>query len=226
VTEFDRSDRNRVVRNPSRGSYDSSTIYPIVDAALLCHVGFVQNGQPFVIPTIHVRDGDRLILHGSTKSRMLRHLASGEPLCVSIASVDGLVLARSVFHHSMNYRSAVLFGRGQTITDEDEITVGYRLLTEKIMSGRWEDARQPSEKEKKATMLVSMEIESASAKIRTGPPVDDEDDYGLDIWAGVVPIVQQYGNAEADPRLHSDLPLPDYVRSFLNRNGGRFPRRQ
>jgi len=216
---FDPSKKNQVMRNPTRGSYDSATIFPIVDEAPICHVGFFFDNRPVVIPTIHVRDGNRIIFHGSTKSRMLLHMASGAPLCVTVSIVDALVMARSVFHHSMNYRSAVLFGAGEVIRDDRDVSEGFRLLTEKIMPGRWNDARQPSAKEKKATLLVSMEIDSASAKVRSGPPVDDEEDYDADVWAGLISFDHRPSGAESDPRLKVGVPVPEYMQRYLNEAG-------
>lgn len=216
---FDSSRQNQVMRSPARGSYDSATIFPIVDEAPICHVGFVFENRPVVIPTIHVRDGNRIIFHGSTKSRMLLHMASGAALCVTVSIVDALVMARSVFHHSMNYRSAVLFGTGEIIQDDDAINEGFRLLTEKIMPGRWDDARRPNAKERKATLLVSMEIDSASAKIRSGPPVDEEEDYDTDVWAGIIPFDHRPTGAENDPRLKSGVPIPEYVERYLKQVG-------
>lgn len=206
------TDRSKIKRVPMRGHYDQETIYSIIDEALICHVGFVQAGQPFVIPTIHARDGDSIILHGANASRLLKQ--QGVPLCITITHVDGLVLARSVFHHSMNYRSVVLFGEGQVITARDEIIEAMRILTEHIMPGRWDDARQPTDKEINATTMVRVPIDDASAKIRTGAPKDDAEDYALDIWAGVVPMQTHFG----DPQPDNDLPLPAYV-SHYQRGG-------
>lgn len=214
MSSFERSDRNRIKRVPMRAEYDRDTIYRIVDDALICHVGFVQDGRPFVIPILHARDGDRLLLHGAKASRLLKHIGAGHEICVTMTFLDGLVLARSVFHHSMNYRSAVLFGTGRIIENEEEKMDGLRVLTEHIMPGRWDDARLPTQKELNATSVVAMDIQSASAKIRTGPPVDDDADYGLSVWAGVLPIRNQVLDPVCDERLSEDITTPDYIHSY------------
>jgi len=211
-TETDR--RNRVKRAPDRGVYEREAIYEIVDAALICHVGFVQDGQPFVIPSIHARDGDELLLHGATSSRLIRHVQSGHEVCVAITLLDGLVLARSIYSHSMNYRSAVLFGKGRLIEGNQERMHALEILSDHIMPGRWDDSRKPNEKEFKATAVVSISIESASAKVRTGPPNDDDEDYQLPIWAGVLPIEQRFLDPERDPRLFHGVELPDYIKEY------------
>lgn len=210
--EFTKTALNKVRRMPERGVYDRDAIYAIVDAALICHVGFVQDGQPFVIPTIHTRLGDDLLLHGAKASRLLKHVQAGQPICVSVTLLDGLVLARSVFHSSMNYRSVLIFGHGRTIEDRSEKLTGFAVLTEHLLPGRWQEARQPTEQELQATTLVAIAIDSASAKVRTGPPSDDEDDYSLPIWAGVLPIRQQFLEPEADARLATGIPLPDSIK--------------
>ncbi|HRW10795.1 MAG TPA: pyridoxamine 5'-phosphate oxidase family protein [Caldilineaceae bacterium] len=214
MSDFPKSDRNRVRRLPDRGRYDKATIYPIVDAALLCHVGMVDAGQPIVIPTLHARRDDEILLHGASTSRLLRYAASGAPLCITVSHVDGLVLARSVFHHSVNYRSAVLFGQGRLIEEAEEKMEALAAFTEKLIPGRWDDARKPNAVELKATSVVAVTIESASAKIRTGPPKDDEEDYALDVWAGVLPIQQYVGELQADPAARQEAPVPDYLRNF------------
>ncbi len=214
MSDFENLPRNKVRRVPERAHYDKATIYQIVDEALICHVGFVQEGQPFVIPTIHARVDDRLILHGAKASRLLKHVEQGHEICVTITLLDGLVMARSVFHHSMNYRSVLLFGKGHVVNDKQE-KLGYmEALTEHIMPGRWDDARRPNEKELKATTLVVLTIDSASAKVRTGPPVDDEEDYQLPVWAGVLPISQQVMEPIDDPGLEHVIPVPEYIRKY------------
>lgn len=217
MEKFKKTERNRVKRVSKRAEYDREIIYQIVDEALICHVGFVQDGQPFVIPTIHARDGDRLIFHGAQASRLLKHAEKGFELSVNITLLDGLVLARSVFHHSMNYRSVVLFGKGHLVKEEKEKFRCLRVLTEHIMPGRWQDVRQPNPREMKATSVVVMAIEDASAKIRTGPPVDDEEDYLLPVWSGVLPIKQAVDAPIADPLLNSQTDLPAYIRQYLKR---------
>ncbi|HZU28013.1 MAG TPA: pyridoxamine 5'-phosphate oxidase family protein [Bryobacteraceae bacterium] len=199
--------RTQLKRLPNRGSHDAETIHAILDAGFLAHVGFQVDGQPFVIPTLCGRDGDKLYLHGSAASRMLRTLDAGVPACVTVTLVDGLVLARSAFHHSMNYRSVTAFGTARAIADEGEKTRALRIISEHLIAGRWNDVRGPSEKELKATAALAFTIEEASAKIRTGPPIDDEEDYALPVWAGVLPL-----------RLEAGAPIPggapDYVLKF------------
>ena len=185
---FSKTDQNRVKRVPDRGHYDRETVYDIIDSALICHVGLVQDGQPIVIPTIHVRQDDRLLLHGATTSRLIQYVEAGKPVCVTITHLDGLVLARSAFHHSMNYRSAVLFGTGQLITDATEEWEAMRQFTNKLVPERWDDARQPNGKELKATSIVAIDLLNGSAKVRVGGPKDDDEDYALPVWAGVLPI--------------------------------------
>ena len=214
MTGDSHSRKDRLQRVPERGVYELDRIYQIVDEALICHVGFVQVGQPYVIPTIHARDGDKLLFHGATSSRLMKHIKEGHNLCVTITILDGLVIARSIFHHSMNYRSAVLFGKGKQLEDPDEALRALELLTEHVMPGRWDDCRLPNEKEMKATSVVSISIDAASAKIRSGPPNDDEEDYGLPYWAGVFPIRQSFLTPEADPRLESGIPLPAYIETY------------
>jgi nitroimidazol reductase NimA-like FMN-containing flavoprotein (pyridoxamine 5'-phosphate oxidase superfamily) len=210
--EFTKTSINKVRRMPERGVYDRDAIYAIIDAAPICHVGFVQDGQPFVIPTIHARLGDEILLHGAKASRLLKHVQAGQPICITVTLLDGLVLARSVFNSSMNYRSALIFGHGRTIEDRAEKLAGLAALSEHLLPGRWQEARQPTEQELKATTLVAIAIDSASAKVRTGPPSDDEDDYSLPIWAGVLPIRQQFLEPEADTRLATGIPLPDSIK--------------
>ena len=214
MTDFPQSDRNRVRRLPARASYDAETIYPIIDEALICHVGFVADGQPFVIPPIHARMGDTIVLHGAKASRLLKHAATGEALCITCTIVDGLVLARSVFHHSMNYRSAVVFGRGRLIEDFDEKYAALEAITEHVLPGRWDDARLPNELEMNATSVVLVEIDEATAKVRSGPPGDDEEDYSLPIWASVLPSQFTFGAPLDDPKLGAGIGVPAYVGAY------------
>jgi nitroimidazol reductase NimA-like FMN-containing flavoprotein (pyridoxamine 5'-phosphate oxidase superfamily) len=207
--------RSKVNRIPARGYYDKETINKIIDEALYCHVSFVHNNQPYIIPTIHARKNDRILFHGAKGSRMLKHLAEGNEVCIAITIMDGLVLARSVFHHSMNYRSVVLFGKGRLIENKVEKLESLRTITEHLIPGRWEDARKPNEKELNVTTVVSINIDEASAKIRTGPPIDDEEDYKLSVWAGMIPVSHKFDNPENDPRLKEDIPLPDYIREKI-----------
>ncbi len=205
---------NQIKRKPQRGSYERDIIYAIIDEALYCHVGFVQDDKPFVIPTLHARQDDTLILHGARASRLLKHIAAGHPICVAFTLLDGLVFARSVFSHSMNYRSAVVFGVGRLVEEEEEKWRSLEALTEHIARGRWADARQPTPQEMNATTVVAVAIERASAKIRSGPPGDDEPDYALPIWAGVLPIREQAGDPIPDPKLSDGILLPDYLRGY------------
>ena len=206
------TDRTTVRRLPKRGAYDRDTITAIVDEALICHVGFVVDGQPMVIPTIHTRIGDTLYFHGSVASRMLRSLREGVDACVTITILDGLVLARSAFHHSMNYRSVVVLGKAREVVDGDEKDRALRALVEHVVPGRSAEARGPNEAERKATLVLSMELSEASAKIRAGAPVDDEEDYALPVWAGVLPLRLTPGKPEPDDRVLA--PIPEYVQRY------------
>jgi uncharacterized protein len=214
---FAKTAQNKVRRMPERGHYDRETIYPIIDEALICHVGFVTDEQPFVIPTIHARHEDILYLHGAKASRLLKHVQAGHPICITITLLDGIVFARSVFHSSMNYRSVVLFGSGQVLENDAEKLVAMEILTEHIARGRWADARQPTQKELDSTTVVAVPIASASAKIRTGPPGDDEEDYALPIWAGVLPLPPQPLAPIDDPRLSDGIAAPEYITRYSRR---------
>ncbi|MEZ4671052.1 MAG: pyridoxamine 5'-phosphate oxidase family protein [Anaerolineae bacterium] len=211
---FAKTQLNKIRRMPERGHYDRETIYPIVDEALICHVGIVMDGQPFVIPTIHARHEDTIDLHGAKASRLLKQVEAGNPLCITVTLLDGIVFARSVFHHSMNYRSAVLFGHGYILENAEEKWAALEVLTEHVARGRWTDARQPTPKEMNATTVVAVPIESASAKIRTGPPGDDDEDYALSVWAGVLPLPQQPLAPIDDPKLAEGIDPPDYIRTY------------
>ena len=206
--------RDRVQRVPDRGVYEREKIYAIVDESLICHVGFVQDGQPYVIPTIHARNGDSLLLHGATSSRLIRHIQEGHEVCVAATLLDGLVLARSIFHHSMNYRSAVLFGRGELIEDPSQKLRALELFSDRIVPGRWNDSRRPNANELKDTAIVSISIDSASAKVRSGPPGEEEEDYALPVWAGVLPVRQSLIKPVPDPRLDPKTPLPAYIENY------------
>lgn len=206
-----RTAKTKVKRLPKRGAYDRETIYSILDEGFVCHVGFTVDAQTFVIPTGYARTGDVLLIHGSSASRMLRNLANGIEVCVTVTLVDGLVLARSAFHHSVNYRSVMIFGRAQTVEDEDEKYRALHALTEHIVPHRWDDVRLPNSKELKATTVLRLPIEEASAKIRTRSPVDDEEDYDLNVWAGVIPLKIAAGAPENDARLKADIGAPDYA---------------
>jgi nitroimidazol reductase NimA-like FMN-containing flavoprotein (pyridoxamine 5'-phosphate oxidase superfamily) len=211
---FPKTARNQVKRHPERGQYDAAAIYPIVDEALICHVGFVQDDQPYVVPTLHARQGDTILLHGAKGSRLLRHVESGGELCIAITLIDGIVLARSAFSHSVNYRSAVVFGRGVVIADESDRLQALAAFTERLIPGRWADVRQPDAVELKQTTIVAVAIESASAKILTGPPKDGEEDLALPVWAGVLPLYQASGTPLAAPGLQPGIAVPDYLRDY------------
>lgn len=207
------TDRTKVRRLPARGSNEWSAITEILDAAYLAHVGFVVDGQPYVIPTLFGRAEQTLYLHGSAASRMLRELDRGISACVTVTLVDGLVLARSAFHHSMNYRSVVALGTARKIEDDQAKENALRIISEQVLTGRWNDVRPPTAKELKATSVLAFEIEEASAKVRTGPPKDDEEDYELPVWAGVLPVVTQKGTVIPDPRLRLDVQVPEYAKA-------------
>ena len=206
--------RTRVVREPQRAVYDRDALNQILDEAFLCHVGFVVDGQPYVIPTSYGRAADVLYIHGSAASRMLRHLNQGVPVCVTVTLVDGLVLARSVFNHSMNYRSVVILGTATLVDDPAEKLAALRTLSEHILPQRWDDSRLPNEKELKATSVLRLPIHEFSAKVRVGPPVDDEEDYSFPTWAGVIPLEMTSGAPIPDDRCEQELPayLKNYVR--------------
>ena len=217
MENFEPTERTTLKRLPLRGNYERETVYKILDEGFVCHVGFVVEGRPFVIPTGYGRSGDKLYIHGSAASRMLRTLREGIDVCVTVTLIDGLVLARSSFHHSMNYRSVVVFGRAQVLEDEDEKMEALRVFTDHIMRRRWEEARLPNRNELRATMVLSLSLVEASAKIRTGPPIDDEEDYELPVWAGVLPLHLETGEALPDPRLRAGIELPQYVRDYSRR---------
>ena len=212
--------RTRVRRLPKRAAYDRETVDAILDEALVCHLGFVDGGQPFVIPTLHARDGDLVYVHGSAASRTLRALAGELDVCLTVTLLDGLVLARSAFHHSVNYRSAVLLGRARLLEDSERKRRALEAFTEQIVPGRWADVRWPSAKELKATTVLELALDEFSAKVRTGPPVDDEDDYALDTWAGELPLRLTATAPEDDPRLAPGLAPPRYVTDYARRQPG------
>jgi len=213
MSEFQPTERTQVKRLPKRGHYDSETVYGILDSAFVCHVGFCVEGQPYVIPTNYGRSGDMLYVHGSAASRMLRTLSGGVPVCVTVTHVDGLVLARSAFHHSVNYRSVVLLGTARLVEEPAEKMEALRLFTEHVMKGRWDDVRLPTEQEMKATTVLAIALEEVSAKVRTGGPVDDEADYSLPVWAGVLPLEMVAKEPVPDAQRKNDPPLPDYLKN-------------
>ena len=206
--------RTRVVREPHRGAYDRETCYAILDEGLVCHIGFDVDGQPFVIPTMFARVGDVVYFHGSAASRMLRHLGSGAPMSLTVTLLDGLVLARSVFNHSMNYRSVVVLGVATAVADADEKRAALHAFVDKVIPGRWDDARQPTDKELAATSVLRLPLTEMSAKRRSGPVEDNADDYGLAVWAGVVPLALIAGEPERDDRCDPAVPTPQYVKAY------------
>ena len=206
--------RTRVVREPQRGVYDREVINQILDEAFICHVGFVIDGQPFVIPTGFGRVDDTLYIHGSAASRMLKQLSGGIPVCVTVTLLDGLVLARSVFNHSMNYRSVVVLGTADLVSDPQEKLAALHSLSEHIAPGRWEHSRQPSDRELKATSVLKLPLRECSAKVRTGPPIDDDEDMSLPFWAGVLPLELVPRTPLPDPKLPSDIAIPDHVANY------------
>jgi len=214
MSEFKTTERTQVKRLQKRGKYDAETVYKILDEAFVCHVGFVVDGQPFVIPTNFGRVGDTVYLHGSAASRMLRTLSGGIPVCVTVTLVDGLVLARSAFHHSVNYRSVVILGTAKLVEDPTEKMEALRLFTEHIMKGRWDEIRWPNEQEMKGTIVLALPLEEVSAKVRVGGPVDDEEDYSLPVWAGVLPLAQTKGVPVPDTRLKEGTPVPQYISNY------------
>ena len=217
MTEFLTTDRSRIKRKPERGFGERATLYKILDQALICHVGFVENDQPYVIPINFARVGDAILLHGAIASRLLKHVAAGHQLCIEVTLLDGLVLARSVFNSSVNYRSVVLFGSGRLVEDEPEKLAALEAITEHLIPGRWRDARLPNAKELKATSVVSIEILEASAKVRSGPPGDDEADYALPYWAGVIPLQETALPPLPDERLAKEIAAPTYVTNYSRR---------
>jgi len=204
--------RTKVRRLSKRAVYDKERVHQILDEGFLCHVGFVQDGQPFVIPTLYARSGETLLMHGSGASRMLKTLAEGVDVCATVTLVDGFVLARSAFHHSMNYRSVTVFGRAHTVTDLPAKLEALRLITDHIVPQRWDEVRGPNELEMKQTVVLALPLEDVAAKVRVGPPADDEEDYTLPIWAGVVPIQTQFGTPLPDGRVLPEVKSVDVSR--------------
>lgn len=218
MEKYEKQDKNRIKRVPKRASYDKSSVYEILDDNFLCHVAFSGQETPFVIPTIYGRNGDSIYLHGSVKSRLMKKVKEGIPVCISVAMVDGLVLARSVFHHSANYRSVVLFGKAVEVTDDKAKNDAFEVITENVLKGRWNEARQPNNKELNVTAVMEVKIETASAKVRTGGPIDEKPDYELDVWAGVLPIQKTYGEPITDELSKKDIDVSESVISELTRS--------
>lgn len=220
MSQFTPTARTRVKRLPDRGKYDRETVFAILDEGLVCHLGFVADGQPYVIPTLFARVDEHLYIHGSAASRMLRTLSAGVQMCVTVTLIDGLVLARAAFHHSTNYRSVVVLGRATLIESREEKLKALEAFTEKVVRGRWADVRQPNESELKQTTVLALPLEEVSAKIRTGGPKDDKEDYDLPIWAGVLPLPVVPGAPVPDPQLRFSLDPPSYVVNY-SRNSAR-----
>lgn len=210
-------------RVPKRGTHDRAVIDAILDEAPVCHLGFVDGGQPFVIPTLHARAGDELLLHGSSAGRAMRTLAAGAPVCVTATLVDGLVLARSAFHHSVNYRSVVLLGRARLVEGPEAKAAALEAFTEKLVPGRWPEIRWPSRQELKGTAVLALPIGEGSAKVRTGGPVDEIEDYALDAWAGTIPLRTVAGDPVPDPELPAETPVPGHVRAYTAGHGASSP---
>ena len=216
MTEYPLTPRNRVRRLPDRGHYDTTTIYAVIDAAPLCHVAFIEAGLPVSIPTLHARVDNRILLHGSPGSRLMRHLRGGGEVAISFALLDGLAAAKSAFEHSVNYRSAVVFGKGMWLEGEDAIRAALRSFTEKLIPGRWDEVRPPSAEEIRVTAAAAVEIESASAKARSGPPVEKPEDADTPVWNGLIPLRAQAGPVESE----STLPLPPSILAYMRRING------
>ena len=206
--------RSRLRRIPQRGSQEQELIYSILDEALIAHVGFMSNNQPFVIPMAYGRKSDRLYLHGSPVSRLLKTLQQGVDVCLTVTILDGLVIARSLFHHSMNYRSVVLFGKAKLVEAEDEKMAALKAITEQMIPERWHQSRVPNQKELKATNVLSFEIVEGSAKVRTGAPSDDAEDYSLPYWAGELPLKLTPGNPVPDPQLSTEINVPQNIADY------------
>lgn len=214
MNTFTPTERTVLKRLPKRGDYDRAAVFQILDEAFICHVGFIADGKPVVIPTSYGRIGDDLYIHGSAASRMLRSLEQGIDVCVTVTLIDGLVLARSAFHHSINYRSVVIFGNATVVNNPDEKMSALQAFTDHVVSGRWADVRPPDEGELRATLVLKVPLVEVSAKVRIGPPIDDEADYSLAVWAGVVPLVLRAGDPVSDERLPSGIDAPDYARNY------------
>jgi nitroimidazol reductase NimA-like FMN-containing flavoprotein (pyridoxamine 5'-phosphate oxidase superfamily) len=213
MEKFSVTDKTKITRLPKRGTYDKETVYQILDEALFCTLAYVHDGQPFQIPTGFVRVEDKIYVHGSVGSFYMRELRDKkQPVCISATLMDGLVLARSAFHHSVNYRSVVIFGEPQLVDNQTELYGALEAFTEKMCKGRWADVRKPTNNEWKETMLLSFDVTEASAKIRSGPPKDDAEDSSMDVWAGVVPLKIQHLAPIADPDLKAGVALPNYLK--------------
>ena len=211
------TERSKVRRAPKRSHYDRESIHNILDAGQICHIGFIHKGRPVVIPTIYGRSENKLFIHGATVSRLITELEKGIDISLSVAHVDGLVLARSAFHHSMNYRSVVVFGKAKLVEDHGK-NAALKVISDHLIPGRWEEVREPNAKELKATKVLEIPIDEASAKIRTGGPIDDKEDYELDTWAGEIPLKRQALEPVDDVKMKSDLKVPKSVLNFIESN--------
>ena len=214
MNDFAVTERTRVKRIHERGHYDRETVHAILDAGMICHMGFAVDGKPFVVPTAYWREDDTIYVHGSSASRTLRSLRGGIEVCIAVTHVDGLVLARSGFHHSINYRSVMIFGTAELVEDADERMAALKAFMDRVTPGRWDEVRPPDAQEFKATMVLRVPLVEVSAKVRTGPPIDDDDDYALPCWAGVVPLGTATGQPIPDPKLPDGVPVPDYATNF------------
>lgn len=219
MNRFEPTERTRVRRAAARGSYDRKTIYEILDEGLVCHVAYVSDGKPALTPTLYVRDGDRLCLHGAQANRTLRSIVGGEA-AVNVTLLDGLVLARSAFHHSINYRSVTLYGRGEEVSDPAEKARIFEHLVEHVAPGRWEGSRPPNERESAATLVVTLPLEECAAKLRSGPPIDEAEDLELPYWAGVLPAPRLWGAPESAPDLSAEIDAPEYLLDYGRGNDG------
>ena len=214
MPDFERTEQTRLRRMPERASYDHEVVAAILAEGLYCHVGFSVDGQPYVIPTIYAQIDERLYIHGSAASRMLRSIGGSMPVCVTVTLMDGLVLARSAFHHSMNYRSVVILGQAREVADPDEKNTALKAIVDHVMPERWDDVRAPSAQELKATSVIRVPLEEVSAKIRTGPPADADEDYQLDCWAGEIPLRVMPQHPIDDPQLRAGIAFPGYAQNY------------
>ncbi|MGI9254684.1 MAG: pyridoxamine 5'-phosphate oxidase family protein [Thermomicrobiales bacterium] len=216
MTAFETSERNRLLRLAKRGTYERDDIYAIVDAAMMCHVAYEIDGQPYAMPTLHARVGDTILLHGHGSNRSLLHVGAGNRTCITVTHNDGVVLARSIFNHSINYRAAMLYGVGRLIEDHDEKVDALFRFTEKLLPGRWDDVRPMTEQELKATAIIAVEIEQASSKVREGMPKDDLEDQSFPCWAGIIPMHTAIDEPIADDLTPADMPVPGYLRDWVS----------
>ncbi len=218
MSQYQPTARSKVKRSHERGKYDHETVYRVLDSSPFCHVAYVIDGQPYTTPTLKWRIDNRLYWHGSSASRMLRTVKQGTPVCLTVTHFDGYVMARSPFHHSANYRTVMAYGNARAIEDQDEKEAALKLMMEQLFTGRWDDVRGNTDQELNATTVVWMEIEEASAKIRTGDPIDDEEDYDLGCWAGVIPITSTFGAPVNDTRLNDSIEYPDYLKVLAGKS--------